>query len=243
MPLTYCNQCTFFFSVSCLEWVTGLYNVCVMGRTAQPHGCTRDKQTTMITLFSAAGHLGVVPSASHRPFFVVPHERSVCVNATTREQGLKLPHTFKVNGDISIENRPPDDVFVNNDAVIGQWVIPTLRWRSAPQSVQRKDFNTLLVTFQPEESEGIVRSTDALSNLPHSFTVEGVVVSGEKPRNVVTSPAYGVWYVTKPLTREQWSQQPTAMPWRKANDRNQILVEYEFFFPAGTSTDWNQDAF
>ena len=107
-----------FFSVSCLEWVTGLYNVCVMGRTAQPHGCTRDKQTTMITLFSAAGHLGVVPSASHRPFFVVPHERSVCVNATTREQGLKLPHTFKVNGDISIENRPPIDVFINNGAVI-----------------------------------------------------------------------------------------------------------------------------
>ena len=156
---------------------------------------------------------------------------------------MKLPHTFKVNGDISIENRPPHDVFINNGTVIGRWVIPTLRWRSAPQSVQRKDFNTLLVTFQPEETEGIVRSTDALSNLPHSFTVEGVVVSSAKPRTVATNPAYGMWYVTKPLTREQWSQQPTTMPWRKANDRNQILVEYEFFFPPGTNTDWNQRVF
>ena len=46
------------------------HNVSIMGSTARQHGDTGYKQTTMVTLFSASGHLGVVPSASHGPFSV-----------------------------------------------------------------------------------------------------------------------------------------------------------------------------
>lgn len=106
-----------------------------------------------------------------------------------------------------VSNRFPNDVFMEEGSFYGRWTVPRLQWKAAPQSVQRQDFNTLLVTFEPEERVGgMARNANALNNVPHTFVVEGVTVLNEKPRRVVTvrggrlCPCYGVWVVTKALS-------------------------------------------
>jgi hypothetical protein len=187
-----------------------------------------------------------------RPLSVVTSANSTTVtfrlrNGKTRDQGTKLPHTFSVGNGIVVTNRIPTDVIVSQGEIQGRWVVYRMRWKALPQMVQRQSYDTLLVTFEPEEggTTGFARTTEVLANVPHTFTVDGITTVDQKPSKVLTvrgghlCPCYGVWIVSKPLSQPQWGTQPTTMPWRKWNDRDRIISEYEFFFPSNSSgTDW-----
>ena len=171
-------------------------------------------------------------------------------NGQTREQGAKLPHTFTLGSTIAVTNRIPTEVGQENGRIVGRWLVPRMRWKTTPQSIQRKSYSTLLVSFEPEEGvAGYARNTDALAAVPHTFTAEGVTMNNERPFKVLTvrggrsCPCYAVWIVHKPLTEAQWSAQPTAMPWRRWDDRDRVIAEYEFFYPeSDTNTDWSSIA-
>ena len=40
------------------------------------------------------------------------------------------------------------------------------------------------------------------------------------------------------LPQAQWAPDSVSMPWRKWNDQNTVITEYEYFFPKDTPTDW-----
>ena len=168
-------------------------------------------------------------------------------NATRRDQGLKLPHTFNVGNGIAVTNRVPTEVMATQGGIQGSWKVSRMRWKMTPQNVQRQDYDNLVVTFEPDEGGvmGYSRSTDALIDVPHSFTVEGTTVSDQKPAKVLAvrggrvCPCYGLWLVSKPLTEPQWGKLPVGLPWRRSSDRNWVVSEYQFFFPLkGVNQDW-----
>lgn len=41
------------------------------------------------------------------------------------------------------------------------------------------------------------------------------------------------------LSQAQWAREPVSMPWRKWNDRNTVITEYEYFYPKDNETDWS----
>ena len=180
------------------------------------------------------------------------------LNGRLREQGVQLPHTF-TSGNIVVTNRLPDQVLVDKGSIYGNWTVPRTTWKTTPQSVRRKDFDTLVVTFEPEESKAYAKNTAALKDVPHTFRINEVTVTNQKPAGVVTvrggslCPCYGYWNVTNPLSNPQWSSDPyrilflspkailgpSRLPWRGWSDSSQVFVEYEFFKPKNNNqTDW-----
>ena len=166
-------------------------------------------------------------------------------NGQTREQGIRTPHTFHTQRGTVITNRLPDEVVVEQGRLLGRWVLSSqsapvvASWKAAPQSVRRQDYNTLAVTFEPEVATKI---REALTNARHTFVVENTKVVNQKPDKVSMMGdvvGYGLWLVHKPLRQPAWSPEPFGLPVRHHSDRNQFIIEFQFFVPPGEQKRWS----
>ena len=204
-----------------------------------------------------------------RPLSVVASDTVTTVsfrllNATRRDQGVQLPHTFSVTNGIVVSNQVPSEVVLAQGDIVGRWKVHRMRWKPTPQNITRQSYETVAVAFEPDEGTvtGYARSTDILADVPHTFSLDDtttVVTGGDVPTKISVSntkpskvmairggkrcPCYGVWLVSKPLTAPQWGRASMALPWRKWNNRDQVVVEYEFFCPSSKSdTKWEDVA-
>ena len=172
-----------------------------------------------------------------------------------QSQGLALPYTFpEPIAGVRIANRRPDDVVFNppqlgadNRRWFGVWRVVRLRWQPQPLSVVRLDYETVMATFEPATTNTPLLA--AVEEAPHTFTVAGVTVTDRKPdrvvpvrnvrfRGAVVCPCLGMWVVRAPLAEPGWSEAPYRAARRSREDRNVVLIEYEFFFPPGSTADW-----
>ena len=163
-------------------------------------------------------------------------------NGRSRELALRTPHTFRLDTGIVVSNRYPDEAVADRGTIVGTWIVPAMRWRPTPTSVVRRDYNTLVVTFEADERRGTPINAARMRDVRHTCTVEGVTVSDRKPdradteRGGRTCPCYGTWIVNKPLPQPAWSATPTRPPRRTAG---RVVVEYEFFAPGGGPQAWD----
>ena len=189
--------------------------------------------------------MSIIPAWEPTPASITVGDASTTVsyylrNGQTREQGMRTPHTFQTQRGTMITNLFPDDVVVERGRVLGRWVVSAATsWKATPQSVRRQDYNTLVVTFEPEVA---TKNREALANARHTFVVEDTKVVNQKPDKVVPmgdGVGYGLWLVQKLLRQPAWSPEPFQLPVRHDGDRNRFVIEFQFFVPPGGQERWS----